>query len=261
MYNIDSTLPPLFCLRECVMGWLHCDVTCGLLGQYEQRLNWSLLNWLPLSSTLTWMIRGGYSYRINIKEKNMYFRWRLLRCTCTEQVWEGEELITGADINECLLLEFHIVLRYSLLTCRWNPTAMPSYNDLNNSTNLFAIIQLSRLNTCNYLCNGLYNQHWRYLNMPLKICFSSPLCSQTNVFTFSGKIEVEQMISKKLQLKRKAEVWKSVMFVHIKCPASMLKWGRDIKKKRNYQQKCDCRFLLNFLRCISKWWCIFKHNQ
>lgn len=152
MYNIDSTLPPLFYFRDCVMGWLHCDVTCGLPGQYEQRLNWSLLNWLPLSSTFTWLIRGGYSYRINMKEK-MYFRW-----TSTK-------------------------MRLPLLTCRWNSTAMPYYNDLNNSANLFAIIQLSRLNTCDYLCKGLFNQHWSiYLNMPIESCFSSPLCSQTNVF-------------------------------------------------------------------------------
>lgn len=30
MYNIDLTLPSLFQFRDCVMGWLHCDVTCGL---------------------------------------------------------------------------------------------------------------------------------------------------------------------------------------------------------------------------------------
>lgn len=70
--NIDSNVPPLFYFRDCVTGQLHCDVTCGLPGQYEQGLNWSLLNWLPLSSTFTWIIRGVYIYRNNIKEK---IRW------------------------------------------------------------------------------------------------------------------------------------------------------------------------------------------
>lgn len=181
-----------------------------------------------------------------------------LRCTCAHLVWEGEGIVTRADINESLLLEFHIVLLFQLLTCRWNLNAMPYYNDLKNpnSKPVYHHTTVNQIPVILSAMDCLTNTD-AIITCPLRVAFLL-YCVPRLMFSFH--ISRKNWSGTHHQQKATTEEESGGLEIRDFCAYKMASQHAEMRKRYKKKKKSDCRFLINFLRCFSKWWCIIKHN-